>query len=559
MYMIGINGTMHDTSAALVQGGRLLSFCEQERFNRQKHTTAFPEHAIRACLEEAKIGIHQVEHVGFFWRPWRGLLRRLLVVPRGIVERETPRSSQVKRFKDMLLAPMRMRRRLGFRGSFHYLDHYRAHVESVLDPSGFKDTAILIVDGVGEGKCTEWGQARGGRYQRLGGTLFPHTLGMFYLAFTAYLGFRGHAHEAKVMGLAAYGTPRYLEQLRALVPQQPDGPFRIDQRDINLFAKETHIVTRRLARRLGPSRRPGDPIEQRHMDVAASLQRLLEERVVHIAKQLRRQTGLPRLCFAGGVAMNSVLNGKLETDSGFDEIFVPPWAGDQGTALGSALMLSKDLDPSYHPEACRGFCFGPGYTEQQMADALREADLPAERAQDVAAETARRVADGRIVGFYQGRMEVGPRALGARSLLADPRDLKMKDHINARVKFREGFRPFGPAVLQEAADRYFEPGGSSPHMLFVRQVRPEARSSIPAVVHVDGSARVQTVCPEMSPLYHQVIKRFGELTGVPVVLNTSFNVRGEPIVNTPAEAVACFLRTQIDSLVIGPFVVDKPG
>ena len=550
---------MHDTSAALVQGGRLISFCEEERFNRVKHTTAFPQAAIRACLAEAGIWIHQVQHAGFFWRPWRGLLRRALVVPRGIMEWEPRRPDQVKRFKDMWLAPLLMRRQLGFRGRFHYMDHYRTHIESVLDPSGFEDTAILIVDGVGEGKCTEWGQARGGRYQRLGGTLYPHSLGMFYLAFTEYLGFRGHAHEAKVMGLAAYGEPRYLEQLRALVPQRPDGHFAMDQRYINLFAEDAHIVTRRLASRLGPFRRPGDPIEQHHMDVAASLQRLLEERVMHIARLLRRQTGLPRLCFAGGVAMNSVLNGRLEADSGFDEIFVPPWAGDQGTALGSALMLSKQFDPGYRPEQCRGFSFGPGYTEQQMEHALREAGLPATRGQDVASETARRVADGHIVGFFQGRMEVGPRALGARSLLADPRDPKMKDHINARVKFREGFRPFGPAVLQEAAERYFQPGSPSPHMLFVRQVRPEMLSSIPAVVHVDGSARVQTVCPQQSPLYHQVIKRFGELTGVPVVLNTSFNVRGEPIVDTPAQAVACFLRTQIDSLIIGPFVVDKPG
>ena len=558
MYILGINGSMHDTAAALVRGGRIIAFCEQERFNREKHTTAFPEDAIRGCLREAGITMGQVAHAGFFWRPWRGLIRRLRVVPRGLLEREPFRYGQTSFLNDMLRAPQRMRR-LGFRGKFHYQDHYRAHLESMIDPSGFRDAAILIVDGVGEAKSTEWGEVRNGRYRRLGGTEFPHSLGLLYLAFTEYLGFRGHEHEAKVMGLAAYGTPRYLDEFRALVPQRPDGRFTLDQRYLNLFTIESRYLTRRFIQRFGPSRLPESPIEERHQDIASSLQWLLEERILHIARQLRLRSDLDRLCFSGGVALNSVLNGKLEMEAGFDQIYVPPWGGDQGTALGCALMLSKDLDPAYRPEATCEFRLGPSYSEREMEEALLASGVPFTRADDIAAETARRVADGRIVGFYQGRMEIGPRALGARSILADPRDPGMKDHLNARVKFREGFRPFAPAVLLEAACEFFQPGGPSPHMLFVRQVLPEKRDQIPAVIHVDGSARVQTVSREESPLFHQVIQRFGDLTGVPVLLNTSFNVRGEPIVNTPQEAASCFLGTEIDSLVLGPYIVDKPS
>jgi len=557
MYTLGINGTMHDTSAALVHRGRLVAFCEEERFNRVKHTTAFPEEAIRYCLREAGIGIHQVDHAGFFWRPWRGLLRRAAIIPRGILEGGKPRSDQARFFWDMFRAPIRLRRRLCFRGRFHYLDHYQAHLESILDPSGYPDPAVLIVDGVGEGKSTEWGVVEGGQYYRIGGTFFPHSLGLLYLAFTEYLGFQGHRHEAKVMGLAAYGSPRYLEPFRALVPQGPDGSFTLDPRYINFYTVESRYLTRRFIKRFGPARCSSEPIETRHQDIAASLQQLLDERVLAIAQRLRQQTGRQHLCFAGGVALNSVLNGKLEAESGFQEIYIPPWAGDQGTALGCALMLSKRFDPQYRPTPTMAFDLGPGYTEEEMEQALQQAGLKPFRTEDVAGETARRIAEGRIVGFFQGRMEIGPRALGARSLLADPRDPGMKKYLNARVKFREGFRPFAPAVLQDAAPQYFSPAGPSPHMLFVRQARPDSRARIPAVLHVDGSARLQTVSPQDSPLYHQVIQRFYQRTGVPVVLNTSFNVRGEPIVNTPAEAVACFLKTAIDSLILGPFVVDK--
>jgi len=562
IYVLGLNATMHDTSAALIRDGEVIAHAEQERFDRRKHSTAFPEDAIRFCLERAGITMRDVDAAGFFWVPWRGLrsravqLWKLKFLKPWRRDRSGLLPQNLRVFFGMLEVPSRLRA-MGFRGTFRYMDHYTCHLESIVGPSGLKDPAVLIVDGNGETLSTQWGVMEGGRYRVVGEVKYPHSLGLVYMSVTEYLGFRASNGEAKVMGLASYGTPRYVKEFEQLLLPGPAGTFEIDLSYFDYHIHRRDYVTDKFMRLFGPRRERESAILPRHEDVAASLQAVVEDQVLRITQELRRQVGRRPLVMAGGVTLNSVLNGRVRREVDFEQVWVPAWAGDQGGALGAAFALARRLEPTLDVQPMTSAALGPEYSDEQIVAALDQRMVTARKVQDAPAEAARQIAAGRVIGWFQGRSELGPRALGQRSILADPRDPEMKDRLNAKVKHREGFRPFAPAVLVEHAPEWFEIEAPSPWMLFVENVREEKRALIPAVTHVDGTARVQTVDRQQVSRFASLIDAFHALTGVPVVLNTSFNIRGEPIVETPLNAIDCFLNTGIDTLILGDHVVEK--
>ncbi len=460
--------------------------------------------------------------------------------------------------QDRLVVPLLLKKELGFSGEVFFIKHHLSHAASAFLASPYDQAAILTADSVGEWATATWGQGRGSEITLRAEQRFPHSLGLLYTALTTYLGYEAHGGEGKVMGLAGLGEPRLVEQLRQVVHVLPDGSFRVDPRYLDVPAGR-RMYSRRLVRLLGPPRAPGEEVSQRHRDVAASLQQLTEEILVAMARHVHAQTGLPRLCLAGGVFLNCVANARLLEQTPFEEIFVPPATGDCGGAVGAALYVHcalKGLPRQPQPELAY---LGPAFSEEEIRTALVNRGLPFARLEEEALlrATVQLLEAQQVVGWFQGRMEIGPRALGNRSILADPRQAAMKDAVNARVKHREAFRPFAPAVLQEQAAAYFELRQPSPYMLLSPRVRPARRAEIPAVTHVDGSARVQTVSAQGNPLFYRLLQAFAASTGVPVLLNTSFNRNGEPIVCTPQDAAAAFAETEMDALVIGPFLVRR--
>jgi len=556
MVILGFNST-HDASVALLRDGRILWALEEERLSRRKHHYGFPELAMRYVLEAEGIRMPDVEHVAFYWNPWRGLVRFGWHVLRGL-----PRSAAYARvqpgiWREFVTLPRRLRREWGFRGKFHFVDHHLAHAYSAFAPSPFARAAILSVDGTGEWTTTllAEGTADGIRtIRRIG---YPHSIGKVYEAVTQYLGFRPLCDEGKVMALAAYGDPRFLETFRGLLQVNGSGTLRVDRRYFRYQHGAPTKFSARFEETLGPCRRDGEAIEPRHRDVAFALQARTEEALLALVEDLRRRVDAPSLCLAGGVALNCVANGRLHAESSYHDLFVPPAAGDSGAALGAALRVHHLVTGRMPRDPLRHAYLGPEFDEADCRSALRGASVRFERPSDVAAEASAWIARGGIVGWFQGRMEYGPRALGNRSILADPRDAAMRDRLNARVKGRESFRPFAPAVLEERAADYFEGACPSPFMLLGFPVRPERRAEIPAVVHVDGTARVQTVDRATNPPFRRLLEAFEARTGIPMVLNTSFNRRGESIVCTPEDAVRCFLAGEMDALVVGPFLAWK--
>ncbi len=581
LYILGVNCHMHDSAVCLLRDGEIAGFVEEERFTRQKHTSAFPRLALEALLADAGITLAEVDHAVYFWRPWRGLSKRAWIAALAKAAAWWPRltpgagqsSSSAGRpvvsegrtdILRRMLGVKREFRTLGFRGKFHYADHHAAHIASAFCPSGFDEAAVLIIDANGEAHTTLAARARGHRYEVLERIAYPHSLGLLYLCVTEYLGFKENSGEGKVMGLAPYGSPKYADDFAEILRLGPGFRLRLDMRYFDVHLGKQDYVTQRFIERFGPRRVPEGPFDDHHHDVAASLQAHTETIFLHLAAELARRTGLKRLCLAGGVALNGAANGRLVREGPFDEIYVQPAANDAGTALGGALLLHHFR--LQRPGAQRHLghaAWGPAWTAADVAAAIdrqrSRLDSVTIEALDTPAEhAARDIAAGRIVGWFQGRMEVGPRALGHRSILADPRQATMKDHLNARVKHREGFRPFAPAALEERAAEYFEIEGPTPFMLKICPVRAEKRTEIPAVTHVDGSARLQTVNRDDSPLFHRLISAFAELSGTPVVLNTSFNVRGEPIVCSPDDALLCFAGTGIDVLYLEGTRLAKP-
>ena len=582
--ILGISAFFHDAAAALVVDGRVVAAAQEERFSRRKHDAEFPARAVAACLAEGGLTAAGLDWVGFYDKPllkFERLLETYLArAPVGLASFRTalPAWLQAK-----LFLPGALGRALdGYERRVVFAEHHESHAASAFYPSPFGEAAILVVDGVGEWSTASLGSGRGGRIDLTQRLRFPHSLGLLYSAMTAYLGFRVNGGEYKVMGLAPYGEPRQLGLLRDhLIDLKADGSFRLDMSYFR-YDRGLTMTAPKLHRLLGgPPREREAPIGPREMDLAASLQALAEEILLRMARHVQRATGMSRLCLAGGVALNAVANGRVLREGPFEELWVQPAAGDAGGALGVALLIEHRLlgrpRSVVRPDGQGGSRLGPAYSDAAIGRALRAAGAVSERLESDEAlceAVADRLARGEVVAWFQGRMEFGPRALGSRSILADPRDPEMRSRINQKIKFREGFRPFAPAVLRDRAAEFFGLDAESPYMLIVAPVRGAGVAAddrgpsgfgrldavggpVPAVTHVDGSARVQTVDPARDPLLDRLIRAFERRTGCPMVVNTSFNVRGEPIVAAPIDALRAFRATGLDALAIGHHLLSK--
>jgi carbamoyltransferase len=590
--ILGISAFYHDSAAALVVDGRIVAAAQEERFTRRKHDEGFPQHAIDYCLSAANLSAAELDYVGFYDKPLlkfeRLLETYLAYAPRGF--RSFLYAMPIW-LKQKLYLPRELNRglRRQYRRRYVFTEHHESHAASAFFPSPFDEAAILTIDGVGECATASFGVGRGNRIALSHELRFPHSLGLLYSAFTYFCGFRVNSGEYKLMGLAPYGEPAYVDTiLERLIDLKPDGSFRMDMRYFNYCNGLT--MTSRAFDRLfgGPPRRGEAPLTKREMDLAASIQVVTEEIMLRAARHVHEKTGLKNLCLAGGVALNCVANGRILREGPFENLWIQPAAGDAGGALGVALFIWHQLldnprtpDPA---DSQQGSLLGPAFDEAEIQRALDAAGAEYRHCQsdeELCECVADLLADEKVVGWFSGRMEFGPRALGARSILGDARSRTMQSVMNRKIKFRESFRPFAPSVLAEHVSDYFEfeGGQETPYMLLVAPVRESqrtagngqaelagldklkvCRSTIPAVTHVDYSARVQSVDPRRHGRYHQLLARFFAKTGCPVVINTSFNVRGEPIVCTPADAYRCFLATHIDALVLERFVlVKKPS
>ncbi len=557
--VLGFNAYIHDTAAALLIDSKLAAFAEEERFRREKHTTAFPEQAIAWCLREGGVTVGQLDGVAFYWQPWLGLGRRALQTVLGLPGAwKNVRRMQGQNLRRMLLVRADFARRFGYRGIFAHVNHYLAHAYHAAFQADFERSLVLVVDGNGEIATTLVALQEGDTITPLKWTYYPHSLGLLWCTATEYLGYRQNSDEGKVMGLAPYGDDSLLPAMRRVVRYVGNGEIRLDMGFFDFHRARARWFIDRWVRLFGPPPLPGAPLTARHRALAFALQAVTEEILLAMIEEFTRVKRVRNVVLAGGVALNCVANGRIAQSGLVDGLFIPPATYDAGAAVGAAMWLDRevlgyrvrDVEPSPFT--------GPRFDDAACVAALKTAGLAYRKVGDIERQAARRLAAGQIVGWFQGRIESGPRALGNRSILADPRPATMKDHLNARVKHREGFRPFGPSVLAERAPEVFDTGGRpSPYMLLAFSVRPAWREKIPAVVHVDGTSRIQTVTPETQPRYHKLISEFDALTGVPLLLNTSFNVMGEPIVCTPRDAIRCFLGTGIDVLVLGDYLVEK--
>jgi carbamoyltransferase len=552
--ILGVNCFSHDTAACLLVDGSLVAFSEQERFNRERHTKAFPHDAIEACLEAAGIDMRDVDVVTFAHRADRDFARGA----RDALTRRAPKRLAVQAVVDANLTrkELEFRRRWRYRGRIARVEHHLAHAASAFFASPFDDAAVLTMDRGGDFLSTTLSSGAGNRLRRLAYVRNPDSLGEVYSALTWFLGFHVNADEGKVMGLAPYGRDRFVARLRDLVHLDDGGRFHVNM-EWFAYDRERGWFSERFYDEFGAPRVPESEITSRDEDLAFGVQAVIEEAALHVARRLRALVNSPNLCLSGGLVLNSVMNTRLLREAGFEHVFIQPAASDAGNALGAALCVWHQRLGHARDWTMRHASWGPEFGENECVAALETAGLCARRADNPAACAAALLAAGKVVGWFQGRAEVGPRALGHRSILADPRRPEMKDVVNARVKRREGFRPFAPSVLDERGPEYFDGYTPNEYMLLVEPVRPTMRETIPAVTHVDGTARLQSVDRDADPLFRTLLEEFDRLTGVPVVLNTSFNLRGEPIVLRPQEAVDDFLRSEMDALVLGPYVVDK--
>ncbi len=554
--ILGINCFAHDTAAALLQDGRPVAFIEQERFNREKHTKAFPDDAIQFCLASAGLSIEELDVVAFAHRAGadfeRGALDALKRLPRGakrLAAQAYVDTSLVRKQRAFI-------KRYGFTGRVINVGHHQAHAASTFFASGFDDAAVLTLDRGGDFLSTTLGHGQGNRLHTLREVRNPHSLGEIYTAVTGWLGFHPNADEGKVMGLAPYGTERYVPTFRDFVHLTPDGLFNVNLSWFR-YQFESGPLSKKYLERFGPSRVPESELTDHHRDVAFGVQATTEEAGLHVAKALHGMTGSKNLALSGGVALNSVMNARLLAETPFEHIFIQPAAGDAGNALGAALHVWHQVMGNPREWRMEHAFFGPEYADADFKEILVSRKLPFREVADPPSEAAELLSRSKIVGWFQGRSEVGPRALGARSILADPRRPEMKDIVNAEVKHREGFRPFAPSVLDERGGEYFEGYYPNPFMLLVLPIKKEKQEIIPAVTHVDGTGRLHSVMRQGNELYYKVIEEFERRTGVAVVLNTSFNLRGEPIVHRPEEALSDFLGTGMDALFLGPYLLEK--
>lgn len=595
-YILGISCFYHDSAAALLKDGVIVAAAQEERFTRIKHDAGFPFEAVKYVLDEAGIGITDVAHVAFYDKPFlkferlletyvanapRGFQSFLLAMPVWIKEKLFQKDVMLGLFKKLDPAAKKY-----LRDKLLFAEHHMSHAASAFYPSPFDEAVVLTLDGVGEWATTTVAIGKGKSLRIVKELHFPHSLGLLYSAVTYYTGFKVNSGEYKVMGPAPYGVPRFKDLiLENIVDLKDDGSFRLDQSYFN-YATGLTMTSPKFAELFGqPVRSPDtDLLEQFHMDMAASVQAVTEEIVLRMTRSLAAEYGIANLCLAGGVALNCVANGMIERDGAFQNIWIQPAAGDAGGSLGAAyaawhLELEKERTKPGAGDAMRGSYLGPAFTDEDAAQRLDKLGAVYEvfSSDDIIAKAAQKLADGQAIGWFNGRMEFGPRALGGRSILGDPRSESMQKTLNLKVKFRESFRPFAPSVLREDVASWFNLDGDSPYMLLVDRVSEThcrtmtdeenelfgidklnvPRSDIPAVTHVDYSARIQTVHKETNPRYHQLISAFKDLTGCPIVVNTSFNVRGEPIVCTPEDAFRCFMGTDMDALVIGNVMLLK--
>ncbi|MFO0829110.1 MAG: carbamoyltransferase [Phycisphaerales bacterium] len=593
--ILGISAYYHDSAAALVVDGTIVAAAQEERFTRVKHDHRFPSHAIAYCLDEGGIDASQLDYVGFYDKPMlkfeRLLETYLAFAPSGFASFA---ASMPLWLKEKLYLPRMIRRELRgrYRRGIVFPEHHESHAASAFFPSPFDEAAILTLDGVGEWTTTSFGVGRGNRIDLTHEIRFPHSLGLLYSAFTYFTGFKVNSGEYKLMGLAPYGEPTFYDAImRELIDVKDDGSFRMDMSYFN-YCQGLTMTSRKFERLFGgPARQPEAKLTQREMDLAASIQKVTEEIMLRSARHVHAVTGMKKLCLAGGVALNCVGNGVILREGPFDDIWIQPAAGDAGGALGVALLIWHQLLGNARTadahDSQRGSLLGPKFDEDRIRaflDARGAKYRFFEREDDLVEETARLIGSEKVVGWVQGRMEFGPRALGCRSILGDARSSAMQTTMNVKIKFRESFRPFAPSVLEERVHDYFEmrPNQPSPYMLLVAAVAKDkrtaggadgaarvgldklnaVRSTVPAITHVDCSARVQTVDRHRHGRYHKLLQAFERRTGCPVVINTSFNVRGEPIVCTPEEAYRCFMGTNMDALVLERFVLlreDQPG
>lgn len=592
MRVLGVSAFYHDSAAALVVDGRIVAAAQEERFTRKKHDAGFPNHAIAYCLAAGGLTLDQVDYVAFYDKPFlkfeRLLETYLAFAPKGFTSfrMAMPVWLREKLFQKDLLRKELKKIAPAFDGEkLVFTEHHLSHAASAFFPSPFKNAAVLTMDGVGEWATTSLAMGEGSKLDIHKEIHFPHSLGLLYSAFTYYTGFKVNSGEYKIMGLAPYGTPRYAQTIRDnLIDVKDDGSYRLNMDYFDYCTGLTMTNAKFDALFGGPPRKPEQLLTQREMDLTASVQHVLEEVVIKMARAIAQETGARNLCLAGGVALNCVANGKVLRDGAFDNIWIQPASGDAGGALGAALSVSHGIGGVARSVAATGdgmagAYLGPSYEQADIESRLTAAGAVFEVLDDkaVIANTAQALADGKAVGWFQGRMEFGPRALGNRSILGDPRSPKMQSVLNLKVKYRESFRPFAPSVLREHVSDWFEIDSDSPYMLLVADVvkgkrramtaAEEAlfgidklnvpRSEIPAVTHVDYSARVQTVHKETNPQYHALISAFAEKTKCPVVVNTSFNVRGEPLVCSPEDAFRCFMGTEIEVLIVGNCLLRK--
>jgi carbamoyltransferase len=586
MNILGISAFYHDSAACVVRDGRIISAAQEERFSRKKHDFSFPKNAINSCLKDSGLKVKDLDLIAFYDKPFikfeRILETYLAYAPKGI-------SSFIKSMplwiKQKVWMKEFIRSELGFEGKIIFPEHHESHAASAFFPSPFQEAAFLTIDGVGEWTTASYGIGKDNTVRILSEIHFPHSLGLLYSAFTYYTGFKVNSGEYKVMGLAPYGEPRYKDIiLSELMDLKEDGSFKLNMKYFNYCVGLTMINKRFEKLFGGPPRKPESQLTKRHMDLARSIQEVTEEIMLRMARHVHKQTGCKKLCLAGGVALNCVGNGRILREGPFKDIWIQPAAGDAGSALGAALFvwhryLGNKRKADGEKDFQQGSYLGPKFENDYISDYLKRNNIPyVELADDDIPEIiADLIAGRKIVGWFQGRMEFGPRTLGSRSIIGDARSPKMQEVMNLKIKFRESFRPFAPTVIRECVSDFFEFDRESPYMLLVAPVKREicramtgeeeklfgldrlrvVRSSIPAVTHVDYSARIQTVAEDSNPLYYKMLSKFNEKYNCPVVINTSFNVRGEPIVCTPEDACLCFMRTNMDYLLMGNFLIEK--
>ncbi len=579
MIILGLNAYHGDSAAALVKDGKLIVAAEEERFRRVKHWSGMPSESIRWCLQDAGLKLGDVDHIAINRNPKVNNLRRMLYVLRkrpslGLMLKRFGNIRRAASFEEQVESAFPGEK---MRAQVHHVEHHLAHLASGFLVSGFDEAVCLSVDGFGDFASSAWGMGRGRQIDIDGRVYFPHSLGVFYTIITQFIGFPHYGDEYKVMGLAPYGEPKYLPQMREIVKVQPDGSFRLNLKYFRHHTDDVHYTwdnccpevgtlyrKEALEELLGPERGKGEALEQKHRDIARSAQAMYEEAFYAMLKALHEKYQCSNLALSGGCAMNSVANGKVYLNSPFKRMYLPASAGDAGGAIGSAFVVARQMDQGTKPFVMDHAYVGPRSTDAEIKTLLdsRAADIQAEgctlrRLEDegeLCQTTATAITEGKVIGWFQGRMEWGPRALGNRSILGDPRRADMKDILNLKIKRRESFRPFAPSILREEVSEWFEQDDDVPFMMQVFQVRVEKRPLIPATTHVDGSGRLQTVHQETNPRYHRLISAYRAITGVPIVLNTSFN-ENEPVVCRPQEALDCFLRTKMDVLVLNDWMV----